>query len=155
MPIKLKAPHTRRLGHGRADVDHAMVMIIGLNILPASRRMIITLEYGDVVDGAWVGGGDIHKVRIENRPARKQGGEVLGDLDPAGDFVIRADQKEDPKAVKQWVEVEVEPAVLAFDDMRADFAIRRRHVGESGYDAVSEYLYTWLLDQKYYEGSIA
>lgn len=136
MPIQLNSPHTHHPGHGKPPVNYSFVMIVNMTIHTSSQPLMrLTLRYGNVVDGAWVDSPEPpHRVLIKNHPAVLQSGP-----DPI---------------TGEWTTVEVTPANPQFDNMKAAFIIDGSMAGWETYDVLGYQLYTWLLANGYYEGTI-
>jgi hypothetical protein len=59
MPIQLTEPYVHNLGRGQGSVSYSQAKIIGFEarVEPADEAgVILRVEYGDTVDGAWVPG---------------------------------------------------------------------------------------------------
>jgi hypothetical protein len=136
MPIALTTPHRHDPGHGQPPVDYPYVMITEMTIGTVAKTMVLALRYGDVVDGQWVDSPEEpHRIRIRNIPADTQGAE-------------------NPDT-GVWEVHETSPADPQFDNMKASFLIDGGMMnGWETYDVLGLQLYTWLISQGYYEGSI-
>lgn len=143
MPLLLDTPHHYSAGHGVPDADQAFVMIVRMDARPVARSMILWMEYGNVVGGAWVPSGEpAHSIRIQNVEAVMASGIV--DIPGEG---------EDPPT-QEWREEETTPANPAYDDMKAALLIDAAHVGEQLYTVLGGFLYAWLLEHGHYQGTI-
>lgn len=134
MPLLLTTPHTEPAKHGQPAKNYAMVMLETFTVKAPARTIILRLQYGNVLNGKWVSDLEPFGLRIHNTPAVMQTGQ-------------------DPET-GEWVEVEVTPADLQFDQMVAAFVIRTSDTSKLGYNVVAAFLYQWLIDNGYYEGTI-
>ena len=132
MPILLDTHYTAPGKHGADAIDYSMVLITKFALHTVGRRVILTLQYGNVVNGAWISKDKPFIVSISNCPEQVEMG-----INP---------ETSEPENVVTC------PADMAFDDMREDFAIVQGDVDLKGYDVVSNYLYNYLITNGYYTG---
>ena len=133
MPILLSVPSVTPAVHGESASSYTMVAIVAFSVHVLKRQVVLTLQYGDVVDDAWVSKAESFRLRISDVPA-----VVVDGQDENG----------------AWVSEEVTPADPKFVDMRAAFQITEDDVGQLGYDVTSAFLYAYLLSNGYYQGTI-
>lgn len=68
MPILLDEPLVYNAGHGEPEQLYSWVMITDFRIRTVIKSVTINTQYGNVVDGLWVGGELEHRSIIENIP---------------------------------------------------------------------------------------
>lgn len=136
MPIALATPHHYEPGHGDPGVDYNLVIISGMNMLSTQRTLVLTMQYGNVdASGNWIPSPEPERrIRIQNIPARTQGG-----TDPEDGL---------------WKEIEVAPADPVFDNLKDGFVIGLGDLNSNGYDVTGAYLYQYLIDNGHYSGVI-
>ena len=154
MPILLTTPHTYDPGHGKPTVDYALVIIETMAMHATSKRLVLGLLYFNLnpTTGAIEPSPErMLTVTIENKPE-----------------VVDRQQRINPETgIAEIEDVEISPEDNAFDAMQTAFTIRVNAgvlevdgvsavwgAEARGYDFVSTFLYQYLIDHDYYEGTI-
>jgi hypothetical protein len=128
MSILLTTPQVFERGHGQSAVTHPEVKIVQVDHEIAAKRLVMHIQYGETVDGDWVGSPYVekHYEVIEN---------FLGNPDSEGGWLPGQ---------------EPDPAYDLF--MISQFA---SSTSTYLYDENARALYQYLLDAGIYEGAEA
>lgn len=140
MPVQLTNPHY--------DNTQVRISVVGIDL--RNSEIVLTVEYGDTVDGTWVPSGD-HAAEthtIKNHELETDGEVELVAEDPIYNALVAAatglctftDVSADPRYVK------VTTTHPIHGDL--DLWVELTYVG------VKRQLYQWLLDEEIYEGTI-
>lgn len=138
MPITLTTPKTIS-SPGQPSVTYSQLKIAGFDFPPPGVRLVLKLQYGDTVDGAWASKAPLFKCVIQDTPGISEAGY---------------DEEEE-----EVVEVVIQAADPAFSNLVAASTLVGATVdGALLFDVVGDYLYNHLLafhaGDSDYEGAI-
>jgi len=130
MPIKLDTPFTYTPGHGEVSYTYTQIKVVRFSVDIDAKQVVIVTQYGDTNAGIWTPGiAPTRSFVIENREAH---------LAPP------------PEGQTYPVQIPQDPA---YDDLMTGY-YTQLPTGSSVYDEVGISLYTYLLNNGYYTGTL-
>lgn len=135
MPILLTGPYEHAGTHGDPDESYAYAAITRFRVDPVDKTTVIRVHYGNLVEGRWVQ-GKADPLRLVLRDLTEEQGVVQ---DPEGELVVAV----------------IRAAVTDFTNLRNVLPKPSdADPDDDYYDALSHALYSWLIAQGYYQGTI-
>ena len=140
MPLALTTAHY--------DNPQVRISVVGIDL--RNKEIVLTVEYGDTVAGAWVPSGDlgadIHV--IKNYELETDGEVELVAEDPLYDILVAA-----AKGLCTFTDMSADPRYVKITETHSVHGDLDIWV-ELSYVAVKRQLYQWLLDEEIYSGTI-